>query len=212
MALINAPVECLFLVLISSSCQAKTASPTNEATLQQETVVNQNSLEDVIIKTVKAYQNQDEKILNKLILKDFGIAFVYRPGVMDEFTIIDKISFSETVPEYLPFDNSIITDYIIHFEELPVFDCGDEKWNKSHGIYCDTINTIKTLSNIAKDRNEYFDGNFSVADIKKFEEIEKKSHKVIVIGKEGNEFVFFVTLWQKKWYLTIIDRFEACSA
>ena len=46
----------------------------------EETEANQNSLEDVIIKTINAYQNQDEKTLNELILKDFGLAFLYRRG------------------------------------------------------------------------------------------------------------------------------------
>ena len=180
---------------------------------QQEMEVNQNSLEDVIIKTIKAYQTQNEKTLNKLILKNFGIAFVYRRGVMDEFDISDKISFDEPVPEYLPFDyNIIITDYKIHFGKLPFFSCDTEKWNKPSGIYCDTINTDKALSIIAKFRNEYFESNYSEREMKKFEKIEKKCYRVIVIGKEGNEFIFSITFLENKWYLTIIDRFEACSA
>jgi hypothetical protein len=175
-------------------------------------VVNQNSLEDMIIKTIKAYQNQDETTLNKLILKDFGIAFVYSPGVMDDFSISDKISFSKPLPDYWSFDCDIITDYKIHFEALPVFDCDEEKWNKPPGIYCDTTNTDKTLSNIAKLRNEYSEGNWSATEIKKLEEIEKKSHKIIVTGKEGNEFIFILTFLQNRWHLSIIVRFEACSA
>jgi hypothetical protein len=180
---------------------------------QQALVVNQNSLEDVIVKTIKAYQTQNEKTLNELILKKFGIAFVYRMGAMDEFSISDKISFDEPIPDYLPFDYNIITtDYKIHFGKLPVFSCETEKWNKSHGIYCDTINTDKTLSNIAKFRNENFESNYSDREMKKIEEVERKCYVVIVIGKEGNEFVFSLTFLENKWYLTIIDRFEPCSA
>ena len=201
-----------FFVLTLCCCKPHTASPTNETIAQQKTEVNQNSLEDVIIKTIKAYQNQDEESLNNFILKDFGIAFVHKPGTMEDIYIADKISFNEPIPDYLPFDYNIITDYKIHFEELPVFDCNDEKWNKSYGIYCDTLNAVKTLSSIAKDRNEYFGGKYSVTEIKKFEAFEKKSHTVIVIGKQGNEFVFSLTFWQNKWYLTIINRFEVCSA
>jgi hypothetical protein len=219
--------------LISVACKLKTTTQTNETTppqadtlntyhrqenpqqkeSQQEIAVNQNSLEDVIIKTIRAYQTQNEKTLNKLILKNFGIAFVYRRGIMDEFSISNEISFDEPVPEYLPFDyNIIITDYKIHFGKLPVFSCDTEKWNKPDGIYCDTKNTDKTLSNIAKFRNENFESNYSDREIKNFEEIEKKCYKVIVIGKEGNEFIFSLTFLENKWYLTIIDRFEACSA
>lgn len=213
------------LALIAGGCKEKT-TPKSEATspqvdtlytpqqveARQETTVNQNSLEDAIIKTIKAYQNQDEKTLNELISKDFGIAFVYRPGVMDDFSVSDKISFSKPVPDYMPFDCNIITDYKVHFEELPGFDCNEDKWNKPPGIYCDTINPDKTLSDIAKLRNEYAEGNWSAAAIQKFEEIEKNSRKIIVIGKEGNEFVFVLTSRQNNRYLSIIVRFEACSA
>ena len=190
--------------------EISTATTETPTTLQaQET---NKPLEDMIIKTIKAFQNKDEETLNKLILKDFGIAFVYRPGVMDDFIFSDKISFSEPLPDCWTLDCNIITDYKIHFEELPVFSCESEEWNKPHGIYCDTTKTIKTLSSIVKFRNEHFEENFPVAEIKKFEKIEQKSHTVIVIGKEENVLVFAVTFWQNKWYLTIIHRFEACSA
>ena len=187
------------LALISSSC--------GQATKQQD-----KALEDMIIKTIKAYQNQDEETLNNLILKDFGIAFVYRPGVINDFIFSDKISFDNPVPDYDPYDTDLKIDCKINFEELPEFSCDIEEWNKPHGIYCDTINRSEQLSSIAKFRNEYFESNFSAAEIKKFEDIEKRSHKVIVLGKEGNYFKFYLTFKNNKWYLTIIDRTDYCSA
>jgi len=187
---------------------------------QKEMAVNQDSLEDVIIKTIKAYQSQNEKTLNKLILKKFGLAFVYRRGVMDQFDIADKISFDEPIPEYwLNCENIILTNYKIHFGKLPIFSCDTEKWNRPSGIYCDTINRSNRLSYIAKFRNENFESNYSVTEIKKFKEIEKKiGCKVIVISKVGevyhhpDAFIFYLTLHEGKWYLTIIERFEPCSA
>jgi len=175
----------------------------------QPEAVNQNSLEDMIIKTIKAYQNQDETTLNNLISKDFGIAFLYRRGAQDNLSISDKISFDKPVPEYLPYDIDFETDYKIRFEKLPDFSCDNEEWSKSHGIYCDTINIDKKLSTTAKNENEWLISDWSADKIKKFEEIEKKSHKIIVTK---GDFVFYLTFWQNKWYLTVIDRFEACSA
>ncbi len=170
------------------------------------------SLTDAILKTIKAYQNKDEITLNTLIEKDFGIAFLYRRGAFDNLFISDKISFDNPIPEYLPFRYDITTSDIIYFEKLPVFSCDDEEWNKPPGIYCDTTTIDKTLSEIAKDENEYLDAGWSASQIKKFGEVEKKSHKVIVTGKNSNVFVFYLTLIKNKWYLTIIDQFEACSA
>ena len=204
----------LIIILIAaafiSGSYGQTTKVQTIATLS--TSKNDNSLEDVILETIKAYQNQDEKTLNSFILKDFGIAFVYRRGAVDVFEFSDKISFDNPVPEYAPYDTDFEIDYKINFEELPVFDCDEEKWNKTSGIYCDTTNTVKTLSSIAKFRNEYFEDNFSTIEIKKFEEIEKRSHKIIVTGKEGNYFIFHLTFKENKWYLTIIDRTDYCSA
>ena len=218
------------LALLAGSCNQqanqKPTAKTPTVAKQQSSAKNSNAvqaqeinkpLEEMIISTIKAYQNRDEKTLNKLILKDFGIAFVFRRGVMDEFDFSNKISFAKPIPDYLPFDyNLIIPDYKIHFEKLPTFDCESEKWNKPHGIYCDTTNRDNILSYIAEFRNENIEGNYSAAEIKKFKEIEKRSYQVIVISKGEmtypNVFVFYVTLYGKKWYLTIINRFEACSA
>lgn len=169
-------------------------------------------LEEMIVKTIRAYQSKDEAELNKLIFKDFGITFLYRRGAHDNISVSDKISFDNPVPEYLPFAYNITTDYNIHFEKLPEYNCNNEKWSKPSGIYCDAINRDKTLSTIAKNENEYLNAGFSAATIKKFEDIESASHKIIVIGKEFGEFIFYLTFIENEWYLTIIDRFEACSA
>ncbi|MCL2131667.1 MAG: hypothetical protein FWH36_04325 [Lentimicrobiaceae bacterium] len=168
-----------------------------------------SSLENAIIKTIKAYQNQDEKTLNKLIHKEFGIAFLYRRGAYDNIFVSDKISFDNPIPEYLPYDTYFETDYTIHFEELPVFSCDDWKWSKSSGIYCDTMNIDKTLSTVAKSENEYLVGDWTDIEIGKFEIIESKSRKIIVVP---HGFIFYLTFIDNKWYLTIIDRFEVCSA
>jgi len=195
------------------SIQSSTSRVYKQVSLQQRMSKNQNSLEEVILQTIRAYQNQDEKSLNKLILEKFGIAFVYRRGVMDEFSFSERISFNKPVPEYLPFDcNIAIADYKVHFEELPFFSCATEKWDKPPGIYCDTTNTDKTLSDIVKFRNEILESNYTEREVKKIEKTEKECYKVIVIGKEGNVFVFCLTFIENKWYITVIDRFEVCSA
>ncbi|MDR1841466.1 MAG: hypothetical protein LBQ86_06035 [Holophagales bacterium] len=174
------------------------------------------TLEDMIIKTIKAYQNQDEETLNDLLLKDFGIAFLYRPGVFDLMSVSDRISFDKPVPEYLSYGIGLEADYDykVKFEKLPDFDCGDEgeiTWNKPNGIYCDAANTTKILSSRAKRLNELEIDNmtWTEEEIKRFEEIENKSHQVIVMG-EG-VFNFYVTFIEGKWYLIVIDRFEYCS-
>jgi hypothetical protein len=169
-------------------------------------------LTETIIKTIKAYQNQDEETLNSLIHKDFGLAIIHRPGAIDDIDFTDKISFSNPIPDYYPYETGIKTDYNIKFEALPDFSCDTEKWDKPAGIYCGAINTSKQLSAVAKSRNEFAESNFSAVEIQKFEEIEKTSHKIIVLGEDGTYFKFYLTLKNNKWYLTVIDRTDYCSA
>jgi len=173
-----------------------------------------DGLEATIIKTIKAYQNKDEETLNNLILKDFGIAIMHKPGVMDVFDFFDKISFNSPVPEYYPYYTDLKIDYKINFEKLPKFSCDTEKWNKPFGIYCDTTSTDKMLSRTAKNMNEYLEAGFwSVKQIQKIEILEKNRHfKIIVLGKDGYYFKFFLTFKEDKWHLTIIDRTDYCSA
>lgn len=172
-----------------------------------------NSLEKTIFKVLKAYQSKDEKTLNTLIQKDFGIAILYKRGVYDNLAIVDRLTFNRPIPEYLAFDHEISTDYKIHFGTLPEFSCDTLEWNKPHGIYCDVNKIDKTLSTVAKDENKILEENvWSSQKIKKLEEIENKSHKIIAIGKEGNVFIFYLMFHKNKWYLVAIDRFEVCDA
>ena len=161
------------------------------------------ALEETIIKTIKAWQSKDEKTLNKLLLKDFGIAFLSRPGIYTVITMSDKISFDN---QYTDFK----TDYKIRYEKLPVLSCKeDEKedsgwkqeWSKPSGIYCDTTSAGGPLSGLA----EVCCGDWSAKQIKKFEEIDSNSYQVIVV--EG-AFVFYLTYIENQWYLTVIDRYD----
>lgn len=213
---------------IASSCNQATKKQTAEFALadsntpiEQEQAQGKNKLlKETIIKTIKAWQNKDEKTLNSLILKDFGIAFLYKPGALNRLALYDKVLFDNPEAEYsyMPSDFHFETDYKINFEELPDFDCETEKWNKPLGIYCDTINIDKKLSTTAKDMNEFLELNqffiedWSASKIKKFEDIECKSHKIVVTGKEYNVFAFYLTFIGNQWYLTVIDRLEPCSA
>ncbi|WP_282628379.1 hypothetical protein [Empedobacter sedimenti] len=42
-------------------------------------------------------------------------------------------------------------------------------------------------------------------------EIEKNSRKIIAYSDEG-ALVFYLTFYKNKWYFTMLDRFEVCSA
>ena len=98
----------LIIFALISSCSERKKSSTNadKADIkQQEVTTNENTLENAIITTIKAYQNKDEKTLNELVLKDFGIVFLHIPGAMPQYSISDKISFEKPEPADFPFGN-----------------------------------------------------------------------------------------------------------
>jgi len=96
-----------------------------------------NPLEDAIIRIVKAIQNKDEKALNGFIPQD-GVTLMHYPvGMMPAYDNFSKISFDEQTPDALVLGSIDITDFKVHFEELPSYDCDKEQWNKI-GIYAST--------------------------------------------------------------------------
>ncbi|ADQ83013.1 hypothetical protein J5295_08735 [Riemerella anatipestifer] len=203
------------LLLLFISCQNSKFVNEGKPTSVKEIGFSEKGTEmqTVIINIIKAYQNKDEKALNKLIPKKFGITFLYRMGAQDHIANVKKISFAKPVPSYLPFDPNIITDYKITQEKLPIFSCETESWNKPAGIYIDLNQKESLFSEIAKFENANFDENpWSDSEVKKLEIIERNSHKVIVIGQNQKEFIFYIGYFDNIWYLTAIDRFEVCSA
>ena len=186
---------------------------------QSNTVINENhksnetTFEQVVFDVLQAYNNQDEKKINKFINQKYKIAVLFRRGASDNIGFSDSIQFSQPIPEYLPYDYGKATyDGTINYEKLPEFDCDKDQWNKPVGIYCDTITIDPSRSQIAKNEKKYEINDWPDSTIKQIEETEKSSRKVIVVGKDGGTFIFFLTKENKQWYLTGIDRFEACSA
>lgn len=179
---------------------------------------SENSLENAIIEVVKAWQNKDEETLNKLISNEFGVTYLYRMGVGGKIGHSERISFKNPVPDYLPYDfNLILNDYKIIHKASPIFNCDTQKWNKPTGIYCDNILTKNRPSEISKEINQFFDGNYSKKEIEYFENLEKKSRRIVIISDDENTYpnslVFYLTLDNDDWYLTAIDRItDDCSA
>lgn len=172
--------------------------------------INKN-LESVIVKVVKAFKEKNETTLNELISKENGLITLFRRGVFDEYQKTDKIDFENPVPEYLPyFDFS--TDLKLSFESLPTFDCVSMKWNKT-GMFCDSTKIDNLLSTTAMNLKEYRNDKISEKEIETFKRLEKNSHRIVVCDENEGELIFYLTLINERWFLTIIDRATTdCSA
>ena len=67
----------------------------------------------------------------------------------------------------------------------------------------------ETAINLNKNREE----NIPTETIEEFKKVESKSRRIVLIDSEGGELIFYITLINKKWYLTIFDRVSSdCSA
>tara|TARA_R110002096_G_scaffold153397_1_gene317160 strand:- start:255 stop:854 length:600 start_codon:yes stop_codon:yes gene_type:complete len=186
------------LVFALTSC-----SPTND----------NHSLNNAIVETIDAYQRKDTTEINHIIHEKFGLVILHQPTMFYQILVTDSID-SKLSLSYV-FQRLRLKKHKIHFEELPEFSC-NALWSKPPGIYCDTLSIDTTLSSTAK--NDYAGRNWSLQSIRQFEEIENASYKIVVIGQQdddlygGDFFIFHLTLIDKKWYLTLIEKPDFCSA
>tara|TARA_R110001592_G_scaffold234658_2_gene492281 strand:- start:5319 stop:5903 length:585 start_codon:yes stop_codon:yes gene_type:complete len=170
-----------------------------------------DNLENSIIEIIKAFDFNDSDRINQFIHPDYGLIVLFRRGVIDEFQKTKKIDFKNPVPKYLPYFTFKL-DVNIKYQTLPSHDCDSENWNKI-GLYCDTNQRDDLLSKTALNLNLYRDENIPIKTIQNFKTLESKSRRVVLIDNDGGELIFYITLINNKWYLTILDRVSGdCSS
>ena len=177
-----------------------------------QTKENKNgNLGSTIVQVVKAFKEKDAPTLNSLIPKDKGLIVLYKPGTMVKYGKTDRIDFEKSVPEYLP-NFHFVTDYKIKFENLPTYDCETMKWSKQ-GLYCDSVNIDSLLSGTAVNLNKFGGDSISEFEIKTFVDLEKNSRRIVLSDNDKGDLVFYLTLINNKWYLTILDTVSSdCGA
>lgn len=170
-------------------------------------------ISEVITRFVRAYQSQDNGKANALIHPDHGIAIVYRPGAMDNFTVVDSLDFSKPVPESYPY-TTFPNDKVLTFEALPEFQCDTDKWTKL-GFFCDSTSTSKTnvLETIAKFQDEYNEVKFDDTMKAQISNLENGSFRVILNPAKEHFLIFHVKQFDGAWYVTLLDRsYGNCDA
>jgi len=179
-------------------------------------------MEEELLHMLNTYQNGNDNVFNKLLVPDFGVAYVNAPGIYNVVNMYKGVTFSEEQPDRLHLYGTGISigSGKVKFESAPSFDCGELKWTKPAGIYCDTTSIDKTLSGLSKQNNELGISNWTSKELKKFEDLEKRSHSVFILGegeKEGedamhrNTFLFGITYWEGKWRIYYIKQYDPCG-
>lgn len=107
------------------------------------------------------------------------------------------------------------------------FDCDSSGWT-SQGAFIDTLSKTNILSETIKSGIKDYENHPSSYDVSpkklqtwieaerkeliKARNFEKKSRTVVFTNKEGGVFVFYMTLINNKWYLSMIDFSGPCDA
>lgn len=169
------------------------------------------NLEDCIYQITKAFHERDSVILNQFIHPDYQLYVLFKRGTMGEYAEIKHISFNHPVPDY-PFYTEFKADHKIAFQALPVYDCDSSRWS-SIGLFCDSVSRDHLLSNTAIDLKKWREEKIEDAKIQWFKDMENQSRRIVLIDDQGGELIFYLTLIDNKWYLTILDRLSGdCSA
>jgi hypothetical protein len=83
-----------------------------------------------------------------------------------------------------------------------------KKWS-DWGLVVDVNNRYNALMDIAIAQKKYNEVNYTTNEFGIYKNIDKQSLKVVATA---DDFVFYMILIDGKWYLSILDRAEYCSA
>jgi len=156
-----------------------------------------------IVRAVKAFGNKDMREISGLVHKNKGLIVLYRQGSFDTFRITGKKDLTDSLVGILPL-TEFSPDTIVLNLPLPEYD-DDAGWNKK-GLYCDLLHKDCLLSETAVKMNK--SQLFTIPDeiIDDFKKLESKSYKVMLVDSKGRAFIFYITMINRKWYVTAIDR------
>ncbi len=213
----NYGIALIAFIVLLGSCNNSQKS----ASAQQDTVTRARlnkpeeiqQISEVITRFARAYLSQDNEKVNALIHPQHGLAVIYRPGVMDDFILVDSFDFKSPVPEsypYVTFEN----DKMLTFEPLPEFLCDTDKWTK-YGFSSDTTATSVThlLDTIMKYQGEYNEVKYDDTVKTKASVLEDGSYRVILNPSDEHFLIFHVKQFDGAWYVTLLDRsYGNCDA
>lgn len=172
---------------------------------------SKKNFEKKIEKIIKAFNEKDGS-LNQFIHPETGLYVIFRLGIFDQFQKVNKIDFDYPTPAHWTYP-IVDPDCEINYEDLPVYSCVNDKWSKA-GLFCDINNQNHLLSQTASNLVKYeLTDSISQSMIDTFIELENRSHRVVLVDKmEGEGLIFYLTLINDKWYLTMLDRVSSdCS-
>lgn len=196
-------LSCIFLLLAactSSNKNTTNTQSTNDSLATVDPVEDTRQLTEVITRFVRAYVSKDNQKANKLIHPDLGLYIIYRPGAMDTYQHIDSLDFNTPIPQHFPY-NGVKNDFALTFDNLPVFDCGTDKWDKL-GLVVDTSKNADQLTYIAQFKHKFEE--ITDDELAQIKAVEKDCYRVILTN--GDNLIFHVKKYKGAWYVFLLDR------
>lgn len=191
-------------ILFMASCTSSTKkSDEAKDSIDTPTIAfptDTEGMTETITRFSSAYINQDNEKANALIHPELGLYIIYRPGAADTYERVDSIDFNKPIPQYFPY-TTFENDYSLTFEELPIFDCGEEKWDKL-GFVCDTTAQATALTEIASFDYEF--NGIDAVELAEIKQLEKDTFRVILTKNEN--LIFHIKNYDGKWYVMVLDR------
>ena len=189
--------------------------PCNNFKLEQVPYIDgdNSNFEYTVQQVTVAFCLRSNYMINELVSDKTGLYVLFRRGVYDTYDKVTKFDFEIPVPEYWSYPEYSYRYREVWYESLPIFSCNTEEWSKT-GLYCDTLKVDNLLSRTAENLVKYEGDvtNIAPEDIRAYKQLEMKSRRVVLVTEEDS-LIFYLTLIDGKWYITILDRVtEDCSA
>lgn len=163
-------------------------------------------LDSINVKEIlELFFSKQYTMLDQYIQPENGIYVLSNPGV---FIIATKyISLKEILKSHSWLAGKKI-DCDIKYETLPEIDC-DKGWNK-HGCFSDKVDYFNKISTAANYSIMPKKTGVSEKDIEKIKNIESTIRLGVIFTENG--IVFYFSLINGKWYITVIDLVTPCEA
>jgi len=166
----------------------------------------------IVAEVIDGFSRQDSAALSKLSNPHIGVYHLYAGNTFLGILHLTAVSFNAPgrFADQLRDCRDIQTTGI-QYTALPHWNCEKELWSKT-GLFVDTTITDHMLTKGCIFKNKHEPGSYSAKYIHILNNIENNSRRVVLQDNNGKELVFYVTCFNNKWYLTVIDKASSdCS-
>lgn len=191
-------------------CSTKTFSQKQEQQFQATCITIARALMDKDVKTLNSYVNKNTGAYVLYGLGAYG-GCLHLPQIVADTSLFSLNEYYDSIPNKID---------RFQFEKKPIyFTCSVEDENKSYqwnkeGNFIDVSNKHRPISHLMNFwLNSDLGFELNALEKKRVKKIESDMRKIVLTKTGCCGMVFYLSLIDEKWYLTIIDQLETdCDA